>query len=125
LAHILDQPCGFQVPPPIDRGRLLSETGFIMTHDSATGYLDGNSHPMVETGGATNFDTWMKTQTAAHCAHGEQLPGTNCSFSFADQLDCGARAFDLRPTTQPGGVRSSRALCCLPLAFVRCPLCED
>lgn len=80
--------------PPIDRSRLLTETGFIMTHDSATGYLDGNG----------NSDAWMKTQTAAHCAHGAQSPGTDCSFSFADQLDCGARAFDLRPTVQPGGV---------------------
>jgi hypothetical protein len=113
---------GGGAPPPIDGSHLLTETSFIMTHDSATGYLDGNSHPMVETGGETNFDARMKTQTAAHCAPGAQSPGANFSFSFADQLDCGARAFDLRPTVQPGGVRLSRALRGSPIAFGHCPL---
>jgi hypothetical protein len=53
-----------------DGNKLLNTVPFIMSHDAATGYLD---HGVV--------NGWTKTQ----------------SKPFADQLDCGARAFDARP----------------------------
>ena len=90
-------------PPTPNTARLLTETAFIMTHDSATGYLNGNGHPMAGVSAGPTYDEWMKTQTAPACAQGTQPAGADCSFSFAGQLDCGARALDLRPTLQPNG----------------------
>jgi len=49
---------------------LLTHTPIIMTHDAATGYL-----------GKGLVNAWAKTQSGP----------------FAEQLDCGARAFDARP----------------------------
>lgn len=95
--------CSDSVPAP-DTGRLLTETAFVMTHDSATGYLDGNSHRIAPGTAGPTYDEWMKTQTAPSCAQGTQPKGEDCSFSLAGQLDCGARAIDLRPTLQPEGV---------------------
>eukprot|EP00730_Choanoeca_flexa_P000816 TRINITY_DN10348_c0_g1_i3.p1 TRINITY_DN10348_c0_g1~~TRINITY_DN10348_c0_g1_i3.p1 ORF type:complete len:299 (+),score=64.43 TRINITY_DN10348_c0_g1_i3:46-942(+) len=51
--------------------RLLMELPMIWTHDSATGYLENHNVVTV----------WAKTQTG----------------NFTQQLDCGARGFDLRP----------------------------
>eukprot|EP01051_Picozoa_sp_SAG22_P013968 SAG22_NODE_1631_length_3936_cov_2.342716_1_plen_222_part_00 len=55
--------------------RLLTETAFLMTHDSATGYLKP---------GGTQWNRWMQTQET----------------TLVGQLNCGARAIDLRPTWQ-------------------------
>ena len=57
-------------------GALLIHTPFILTHDAATGYLDSSSGlPEKEVA------KWAQTQAG----------------NFSRQLECGARAFDVRP----------------------------
>lgn len=66
----------------------LNEFGFLMTHDSATGYLNNRRRLTDDTevlGGVKN--DWAVTQ----------------STGFSGQLACGARAFDLRPYQQDDG----------------------
>jgi hypothetical protein len=60
----------------------LSQFGMIMTHDAATGYLSGGWDHAVH--------NWAKTQ-------GGKPPDQDDKTGFAAQLDCGARAFDVRP----------------------------
>ena len=60
---------------------ILRETPMLMAHDAATGYLNTTIVTKVV------YD-WTKTQTT----------------TFAGQLDCGVRAFDLRPATKDGKV---------------------
>ena len=59
--------------PLIASAKLLSKTKFLMSHDSGTGYL--NTFSVIE--------DWAKTQRG----------------NFTQQLDCGARAFDVRVIT--------------------------
>eukprot|EP00466_Bigelowiella_natans_P004552 jgi/Bigna1/42626/e_gw1.66.33.1 len=56
-------------------GVLLNQWPMILTHDAATGYLKNGL-----------VDNWAKTQDGG----------------LAEQLDCGARSFDLRPHLQDG-----------------------
>eukprot|EP01059_Diplonema_ambulator_P025804 TRINITY_DN42900_c0_g1_i1.p1 TRINITY_DN42900_c0_g1~~TRINITY_DN42900_c0_g1_i1.p1 ORF type:complete len:322 (+),score=121.43 TRINITY_DN42900_c0_g1_i1:63-968(+) len=60
-------------------GGLLRETPMIMAHDCATGYL----RPTIPT---KEVYDWTITQVG----------------EFPEQLDCGARGFDLRPATRDG-----------------------
>lgn len=57
---------------------LLKDVAMIMTHDSATGYLPNYYNPIYR---------WAKTQIGG----------------FPAQLDCGARAFDVRPKLKDNG----------------------
>eukprot|EP00935_MAST-01C_sp_MAST-1C-sp1_P001903 g1903.t1 len=61
---------GAELAPPIPDSTPLTHAPFIMTHDAGSGYL-----------GAGLVNAWTKTQ----------------SLGLAEQLACGARAFDARP----------------------------
>eukprot|EP00300_Choanocystis_sp_HF-7_P043183 c9778_g1_i1.p1 GENE.c9778_g1_i1~~c9778_g1_i1.p1 ORF type:complete len:361 (+),score=62.58 c9778_g1_i1:163-1245(+) len=64
----------------------LNQYAMIMSHDAATGYLKGGLlHPV---------NNWAKTQGGAKDA--------TQAISLFDQLECGTRAFDLRPEVFDG-----------------------
>mmetsp|Transcript_88693 Transcript_88693/g.253471 ORF Transcript_88693/g.253471 Transcript_88693/m.253471 type:complete len:276 (+) Transcript_88693:90-917(+) len=70
----------------------LNEYGFLMTHDSATGYLNSRRRLSEVEGTATEqvggvVNDWAITQ----------------STGFGGQLGCGARAFDVRPYQKDDG----------------------
>eukprot|EP01048_Picozoa_sp_COSAG05_P013464 COSAG05_NODE_1437_length_4887_cov_5.343150_2_plen_346_part_00 len=71
---------------------LLVHVPMVMTHDSASGYLGG---------GLVNH--WTKTQ----------------SVGIAQQLDCGARAFDARPMNSKGGLHWHHGGVAIPYAVAQ------
>jgi len=64
---------------------LMSDVSMVMTHDAATGYMEIPWYVKlspISWAAMNELHAWTKTQTGG----------------FAQQLDCGARAFDLRPS---------------------------